>query len=500
LPKTNLTDDILGRIKSCSTATSTTRLFLKLCTDWVFFRLAARVYYQQRPGTLKVFTLSRLLGMAFYFTFQLPLWLSATGLVKGVDKPFWLKLSLRSYIVSVCSQIFMDFRKAIDLTKEIGYWQLIVPGEALEQFQQQQQCQQSCQTKNCDSSSCQTGNSSELSSSPTVQSQKSSSNSPVNTTHKSPQILPTTASLSNLSSTTTKLGPANTQASTTASNQNSSIASNNHTEPEVNPQYALSFQQRLTPTTARYQALLQRTIWQQNVQAQLALQRQTNTPNTPTSPQGMFSSLLSLPTTLNNGFNQLKEQLVGNQPHPFLIAQDQRQAFSEQLKQLQDETRLALVRENMLQKDRNKLFVNFLKDGGDLFGALDGLYDWGYSDLTLGLISLVSSSISIHRMWSRYKQSVEKAILDDAREALRKQQEEDDEHRRIVEERTKLEQWVSDVQQYYETLQHNQSQQSPSQQQYQMEEELSRKRAKELISKAEGEQGTFFLWRSKGMF
>jgi hypothetical protein len=33
-----------------------------------------------------------------------------------------------------------------------------------------------------------------------------------------------------------------------------------------------------------------------------------------------------------------------------------------------------------------------------------------------------------------------------------------------------------------------------------MEEELSRKRAKELISKAEGEQGTFFLWRSKGMF
>eukprot|EP00461_Guttulinopsis_vulgaris_P010648 UN10726 len=54
-PKTR---DILERIKSCSTATSNTRLFLKLCTDWVFFRLVIRIWYQQRWGWLKLFTLA----------------------------------------------------------------------------------------------------------------------------------------------------------------------------------------------------------------------------------------------------------------------------------------------------------------------------------------------------------------------------------------------------------------------------------------------------------
>jgi len=33
-----------------------------------------------------------------------------------------------------------------------------------------------------------------------------------------------------------------------------------------------------------------------------------------------------------------------------------------------------------------------------------------------------------------------------------------------------------------------------------MDVEVSRKRAKELIAQAEGEQGTFFLWRSKDNF
>jgi len=503
--KSPLIDDILSRIKACSTATSTTRLFLKLCTDWVFFRLAARVYYQQRSGTLKIFTLTRLLGMAGYFTFQWPVWLQATGLVNNLDKSFWSKISIRCYIGSVCSQIFMDLRKAIDLTKEIGYWQLIVPGEALEQMQNELECRQN--DTNCNDGkksgkkdkksganspshdNKNNATSPHVQSSPNIStpiaSRNKSNNNNNNNNSSSPQT-PGTEGLKN--------GVKNASSMSLAKLPNSVSMDENK---DVNPIYALSFQRRCTPTTARYQALLQRTIWQNQLQTEVAeAQRshifqpyQHNHP--PQQQSGMFQSLLSLPSTLNDNIKGFTTQLMepnGNYyitgqrypfspgsnliptspsspsspqtqtTHPYLVARDQHQAFTEQLKKLQDETRLALVRENMLQKDRNKLFVNFIKDGGDLFGALDGLYDWGHSDLTLGLISLVSSSISIYRMWARYKQTVEKAMLEEARDVLVKKQEEEDEQRRIVDEREKLRVWAQQVEQYYAQLQQQQIQ------------------------------------------
>eukprot|EP00461_Guttulinopsis_vulgaris_P002740 UN02741 len=146
--------------------------------------------------------------------------------------------------------------------------------------------------------------------------------------------------------------------------------------------YALSFQQRCTPVTSRYQALLNRTIWLQQAKDQVSSNNNSSNNN-------------------NNNFQHPITQSLNSSAD---------NALNEQLRQLQEETKLALIHENMLQKDRNKLFVNFVKDGGDLFGALDGLLEWKHSDLTLGMISLTSASISLYRMWARYKAAVEKNI------------------------------------------------------------------------------------------
>jgi len=113
--------EILDRLKGCSSATSTARAFLKLFTDWVFFRLAIRIYHKQRFGMLKVLTLGRLVGLAFYFTFNVPVWLQLTKLAPAIDKEFWNKASLVAYILSTACQFILDFQKLHEMTSEIGY-------------------------------------------------------------------------------------------------------------------------------------------------------------------------------------------------------------------------------------------------------------------------------------------------------------------------------------------------------------------------------------------
>lgn len=64
----------------------------------------------------------------------------------------------------------------------------------------------------------------------------------------------------------------------------------------------------------------------------------------------------------------------------------------------------------ILRRDLQNSCVNFIKDGGDLLGALNGAYDLGFSDLFSGLLNVVSGGISLYRMWRRFKTVVEKTI------------------------------------------------------------------------------------------
>jgi hypothetical protein len=51
--------------------------------------------------------------------------------------------------------------------------------------------------------------------------------------------------------------------------------------------------------------------------------------------------------------------------------------------------------EKKLRDERMTLLVNFIKDGGDFLGAFNGIFDWGWSDLTNGLLGMNSGTICI---------------------------------------------------------------------------------------------------------
>ncbi len=76
-----------------------------------------------------------------------------------------------------------------------------------------------------------------------------------------------------------------------------------------------------------------------------------------------------------------------------------------------------------LRDKRTQLLINFIKDGGDFAGAFNGVFDWGWSDLTNGLIGINSAGISLWRLWSRYSSSIEKKIQDKHKEKAKKEQE-----------------------------------------------------------------------------
>jgi hypothetical protein len=379
--------DYLARIKTASSSTSIARAFLKLFTDWVFFRMAIRIYYKQRFGLLKVLSMGRLVGLGLYFTFQLPVWLHTTQLNPAIKRDLWAKLSLKAYIVSTVCQILMDIQKLRTLTQDIGYIRFFATRPAP----------------------------------PSPPSPGFADGFPEHLRGDGPS--------------SSQLQPSALRRYMTAVHSHSHAGSQDPADGAsaapassalLLSAYARGADSARPPPTAgssrpggrsraRNSLGLGAGAGEHSEDDSEAEPLADGPGDNPVQPAG--GPFRSLPAGEVRRKLSVMRSRADASPGPSAVYAAAVEAGRCTHAQADDK-----VAE--LRKGRNDLCVNFIKDGGDLLGAVHGVWDLGLDDLSSGLLGVVSGTISLFRLWRRFKTALEKK-LEKARLKKRQQQQRD---------------------------------------------------------------------------
>jgi len=344
--------ELQTRLKNAGTATSTARAFLKLFTDWVFFRLAIRVWKKQHFGWLKVLTMGRLLGLAFYFSFNIPIWLQTTKLVPSIDKDFWNKASLICYIISTTCQFCMDFKQLYDMTKEIADLELF---------------------------------------------SSSSSAAP-----SGPR--PTLFGIDVRALIAGLLNPSKRSKTEEAKVDSYNLVLTSKKNPVTHSAHQVALRRYLS-------AYVTETVPETNAEASQVPATESKSAQRQSISQDEYDEFEDGASNDNGDSPDSQTEALRvfvplKRPSQNSLSTGYRAA----LQDFESASTKALDKEDTLRRNRVQLLINFLKDGCDYAGAFNGVFDWGWSDLTNGLIGINSAGISLWRLWQRHSANATKKI------------------------------------------------------------------------------------------